>query len=193
VTERSVRSRLVGIKVRTLTIISRNSPLPRPIPVVGVLRIVALAGIVVMLPLAAQADQDATVRGCKAGPAKLGPMQATADAGSPELPADANIVEAPYSFVLLGATPTRFWPDKDAKLDSLMQAGARGAALCGIKMPGGASWLVLRGDDGKLRYVPQVGTQSAEAHEADMVRMRKIWDAAPGLSGEASRAPRGGR
>ena len=159
----------------------------------GALRLVVLAGIMATLPLAAGADETATAHGCMAGPATLGPMQAAAGAGSPQLPTDASIVEPPSSFVLLGTTATRYWPDNGAKLDSLMQAGDCGAALCGIKMPGGRSWLVLRGDDGMLRYVPRVGTQSVEAHEADMVRMRKIWDAAPGLSGEGSRAVRSDR
>jgi hypothetical protein len=190
VTERSVRSRLSGIKVRTLAILFRNSLRPGPI---GILRLVVLAGIVAVLPIAAGAAEPATVRGCAAGPAKLRQMQATVGAGSPQLPADAAIVEDSHSFVLLGTTATRYWPDKDAKLDTLMHAGARGAALCAIKMPGGVSWLVLRGGDGLLRYVPQVGTQSVEAHEADMVRMRKIWGAAPGLSGEGARTVRGGR
>ena len=120
-------------------------------------------------------------------------MRAAAGAGSPQLPADASIVDPPYSFVMLGTTATRYWPDKSGKLDSLLQAGAGGAALCGIKMPDGTLWVVLRGGDGALRYVPRAGTQSAEAHEADMVRMRKIWDARPDLNGEGPRIVRGGR
>ena len=162
------------------------------------MRVAAFAAVMAMLPLAAGADDTGTARGCAAGPAKLAAMQAAAGTDSPLLPADASIIDPPYSFVLLGTTATRYWPDKDARLDSLMQAGVRGAALCGIKMPGGTAWLVLRGEGGVLRYVPRAGTQSVEAHEADMVRMRKIWDARPGSGGEGlndegSRTVRGGR
>jgi hypothetical protein len=114
--------------------------------------------------------------GCTAGPATLARMQAAAPSGTgaTQTPADSAIEDG-YSFVMLGATGTRLWPDKNAKLDSLMRAGERADAICKIKTADGASWLVLRPAGGILQYVPAVATTSVQAHEADLSRVHKIW------------------
>lgn len=155
-------------------------------------RLLAVAALLSALPFTTARGDDIappSSGGCVPGPMTLARLQAAAPSGpgSPKTPADAAIEDG-YGFVMLGTVGTRLWPDKNARLDSLMQAGDRADALCKIRTPDGTSWLVLRSAGGTLRYILTVGTTTVQAHDADLSRMHKIWTKEIGGSGTKPKA-----